>query len=177
MPKENTHLFFARELTNTVLDVEIVAMISRHISHFYLGSVIPDTFYYGNTAKIITVSDSLHGKDGNPTGSIVIEMLDQAKNPADIVFAMGSPFGFSKTVTMGIVSTNRRQLSINGVRYPDLIQTDAVINDGDDGGALINIKGEVIGINMAYFVPSNHFTGIGFALPINDAKPLLNAVK
>jgi S1-C subfamily serine protease len=95
----------------------------------------------------------------------------------DIVFAVGSPFGFSKTVTMGIVSTNRRQLNINGVRYPDMIQTDAAINDGDDGGPLINIKGEVIGINMAYFVPGNHFTGIGFALPINDAKPLLNAVQ
>jgi len=58
-----------------------------------------------------------------------------------------------------------------------MIQTDAAINDGDDGGSLINIKGEVIGINMAYFVPGDHFTGIGFALPINDAKLLLNTIQ
>lgn len=95
----------------------------------------------------------------------------------DLVFAVGSPFGFSKTVTMGIISTHRRQLTIDGVRYPDMIQTDAAINDGDAGGPLINIKGEVVGINVAYFVPGNHFTGIGFALPVNNAMPLLTAIQ
>lgn len=86
----------------------------------------------------------------------------------DIVFAVGSPFGFSRTVTMGIVSSNRRNVDIEGARYPDLIQTDAAINQGNDGGPLINIRGEVIGVNMAYYRPRDRFSGIGFAVPIND---------
>ena len=93
----------------------------------------------------------------------------------DIVLAIGSPFGFARTVTMGIISSNNRQLNINGVRYPDLIQTDASINQGNDGGPLVNVKGEVIGINMACFMPDNHFSGIGFAIPMNDVMAFLNA--
>ena len=86
----------------------------------------------------------------------------------DLVLAIGSPFGFSRTVTMGIVSSNRRKLNINGTKYPDMIQTDAAINEGNDGGPLVNIKGEVIGINLACFMPDSQFSGIGFAIPIND---------
>lgn len=86
----------------------------------------------------------------------------------DIVFAVGSPFGFSRTVTMGIVSSNRRNLNIGGTKYPDMIQTDATINEGNDGGPLVNIRGEVVGVNMAYYRPHNQFSGIGFAVPIND---------
>ena len=93
----------------------------------------------------------------------------------DIVFAIGSPFGFSRTVTMGIVSSNRRQININGAGYPDMIQTDAAINEGNDGGPLINIRGEVIGINMACFMPDNHFSGIGFAIPVGDAIDFIDA--
>jgi len=92
----------------------------------------------------------------------------------DIILAIGSPFGFSRTVTMGIVSSNNRQITISGTKYPDLIQTDAAVNQGNDGGPLVNIKGEVIGINIAYFIPGNQFTGIGFAVPIND---IINFVK
>ncbi len=86
----------------------------------------------------------------------------------DIVFAVGSPFGFSRTVTMGIVSSNRRTLYIGGIKYPDTIQTDATINEGNDGGPLVNIRGEVVGVNMAYYRPHNQFSGIGFAVPINN---------
>jgi S1-C subfamily serine protease len=93
----------------------------------------------------------------------------------DIVLAIGSPFGFARTVTMGIVSSSNRQLDINGIRYPDLIQTDASINQGNDGGPLVNVKGEVVGINMACFMPDNHYSGIGFAIPINDVMAFLNA--
>lgn len=93
----------------------------------------------------------------------------------DIVLAIGSPFGFARTVTLGIVSSNNRQLDINGIRYPDLIQTDASINQGNDGGPLVNVKGEVIGINMACFMPDNHYSGIGFAIPVNDVMAFLNA--
>ena len=93
----------------------------------------------------------------------------------DIVLAIGSPFGFARTVTMGIVSSSNRQLDINGIRYPDLIQPDASINQGNDGGPLVNVKGEVVGINMACFMPDNHYSGIGFAIPINDVMAFLNA--
>jgi serine protease Do len=93
----------------------------------------------------------------------------------DIVLAIGSPFGFARTVTMGIVSSSSRQLDINGIRYPDLIQTDASINQGNDGGPLVNVKGEVIGINMGCFMPDNHYSGIGFAIPVNDVMAFLNA--
>ncbi len=86
----------------------------------------------------------------------------------DIVFAIGSPFGFSRSVTMGIVSSNRRTLNIDGVQYPDTIQTDATINEGNDGGPLVNVRGEVVGVNMAYYRPHNRFSGIGFAVPINN---------
>lgn len=93
----------------------------------------------------------------------------------DLVLAVGSPFGFNQTVTMGIVSSNRRELNINGIRYPDMIQTDAAINEGNDGGPLVNIKGEIVGINMASFMPDNQFSGIGFAIPINDVLGFVNA--
>ena len=93
----------------------------------------------------------------------------------DLVLSIGSPFGFARTVTMGIVSSNRRRLNINGIKYPNMIQTDAAINEGNDGGPLVNIKGEVIGVNMACFMPDNHYSGIGFAVPINDALEFINA--
>ncbi len=93
----------------------------------------------------------------------------------DLVFAIGSPFGFARTVTMGIISSNRRRLVIDGTRYPDMIQTDSAINAGNDGGPLVNIRGEVIGINMACYMPNNNYAGIGFAIPINDALEFINA--
>ncbi|MBF0100851.1 MAG: trypsin-like peptidase domain-containing protein [Desulfobacterales bacterium] len=92
----------------------------------------------------------------------------------DIVFAIGSPFGFSRTVTMGIISSRSRQLNLNGIQYPDMFQTDAAVNQGNDGGPLVDIKGHVIGINMACFMPDNHFTGIGFAIPINHILVFMN---
>lgn len=93
----------------------------------------------------------------------------------DLVLALGSPFGFTRTVTMGIVSSNKRALNIEGIRYPDLIQTDATINEGNDGGPLVNVRGEVVGVNMAVFRPNNQFSGIGFAIPINDVMEFINA--
>ncbi|MBF0483054.1 MAG: trypsin-like peptidase domain-containing protein [Desulfovibrionaceae bacterium] len=91
----------------------------------------------------------------------------------DIIFAVGNPFGFNGTVTMGIVSSNDRKINIGGIRYPDLIQTDAAVNEGNDGGPLVNINGEVIGINMACLMPDHKYSGIGFAAPINSAADLL----
>jgi S1-C subfamily serine protease len=93
----------------------------------------------------------------------------------DIVFAIGSPYGFTRTVTMGIISSNRRDLNIEGVRFPNMIQTDAAINEGNDGGPLINIRGEAIGVNIAGYRPNDQFSGIGFAIPISNVMRFINA--
>lgn len=90
------------------------------------------------------------------------------------VVAIGSPFGLEQTVTTGIVSAKRQALSVEGKTYRDLIQTDAAINRGNSGGPLCDIYGEVIGINTAIYAPTGVFSGIGFAVPINRAKAILD---
>lgn len=90
----------------------------------------------------------------------------------DFVLAIGSPFGLSQSVTFGIVSaTGRRDLELgqDDLRFQDFIQTDAAINPGNSGGPLINLAGEVIGINTAIASSSGGSEGIGFAIPIDMA--------
>ena len=90
----------------------------------------------------------------------------------DFVVAIGSPFGLSHSVSYGIISANHRHdldLGPQGVRYQDFFQTDAAINPGNSGGPLINLKGEVIGINTAIASNSGGSDGIGFSIPINMA--------
>ena len=87
------------------------------------------------------------------------------------VMAIGNPFGLENTVTAGIVSAKGR--FIGQGNYDDFIQTDAAINPGNSGGPLINLKGEVVGINTAIFSRTGGNIGIGFAIPINLAKELL----
>jgi serine protease Do len=88
----------------------------------------------------------------------------------DAVIAMGSPFGLSRSVTSGIISAKgRRDLKLGeqGVRLQDFLQTDAAINPGNSGGPLINMRGEVVGMNTAIVSNSGGFEGIGFSIPIN----------
>ena len=93
----------------------------------------------------------------------------------DVVLAIGNPFGVGQTVTLGIVSaTGRDQLGIN--TYENFIQTDAAINPGNSGGALINAYGEMIGINTAIFSKSGGSQGIGFAIPVNLAKTVMQHI-
>lgn len=90
----------------------------------------------------------------------------------DFVVAIGNPFGLGQTVTSGIVSAlDRSGLGIQG--YEDFIQTDASINPGNSGGALVNLNGELIGINNAIFSQSGGNIGIGFAIPINMAREIM----
>ena len=90
----------------------------------------------------------------------------------DFVVAIGNPFGLGQTVTSGIVSAlSRSGLGIEG--YEDFIQTDASINPGNSGGALVNLNGELIGINTAIFSQSGGNIGIGFAIPINLALDIM----
>ena len=91
----------------------------------------------------------------------------------DYVVAIGNPFGLEQTVTSGIVSAlGRSGLGIEG--FESFIQTDASINPGNSGGALVNLKGELVGINAAIVGPSGGNIGIGFAIPINMAKSIMD---
>ncbi len=89
------------------------------------------------------------------------------------VIAIGDPLGFSGTVTVGTVGGMHRDVETRGIKYQNLIQTDAAINPGSSGGALVNLNGEVIGINaLVYTGPSSGYDkaqGLGFAIPINSA--------
>lgn len=88
----------------------------------------------------------------------------------DHLICIGSPFGFNHSVTWGIVSNLNKQMTIDGVIYKDMIQTDAVINEGNSGGPIIGIDGRVIGISTAIYAPDGTYTGLGFAIPINRVK-------
>jgi Do/DeqQ family serine protease len=90
-----------------------------------------------------------------------------------IVFAVGNPFGLGETVTQGIISAKARSISDS---QRDLFQTDAAINPGNSGGPLVNLRGEIIGINVAIFSPDKEnpgFQGVGFSIPANDVKDAL----
>jgi serine protease Do len=91
------------------------------------------------------------------------------------VMAIGNPFGLDQTVTAGIVSAKWRKLGMGP--YEDFIQTDAAINQGNSGGPLFNTRGEVVGVNSAIFSPSGGNIGIGFAVPINLAKNVVDQLK
>ncbi|HMG54618.1 MAG TPA: trypsin-like peptidase domain-containing protein [Kofleriaceae bacterium] len=90
----------------------------------------------------------------------------------EVVLAIGDPFGVGKSVTMGIVSAKGRG-GMGIEEYEDFIQTDAAINPGNSGGALVNLKGELIGINTAIASKSGGYAGIGFAIPTNMARPIM----
>ncbi len=90
----------------------------------------------------------------------------------DLVLAVGSPFGLSHSITMGIISAKGRRdlkLGTEGVQYQNFFQTDAAINPGNSGGPLVNLRGEVIGVNTAIASNSGGNDGIGFSIPINIA--------
>ncbi len=89
------------------------------------------------------------------------------------VIAIGNPFGLSYTVTMGIVSAKGRS-NVGIVDYENFIQTDAAINPGNSGGPLINLQGQIIGVNTAIFTKSGGYQGIGFAVPVNMAQHIMN---
>lgn len=93
----------------------------------------------------------------------------------DYVVAVGSPFGIEQTVTSGIISGIRKSIVIENMRYDSLFQTDAPINHGSSGGPMVNLSGEVIGINTAIYAPTGVFSGTGFAIPINDCKDFLSS--
>ncbi|MGZ3699712.1 MAG: S1C family serine protease, partial [Bdellovibrionota bacterium] len=94
---------------------------------------------------------------------------------AESVFAVGNPFGLQHTVTLGIVSAKNR--TIGQGPFDNFLQTDASINPGNSGGPLFNLKGEVVGINTMIFSQTGQSSGLGFAIPVNEAKKLLSDLK
>lgn len=93
----------------------------------------------------------------------------------EYVLAVGNPFGLNSTVTLGIVSALGRG-GMGITQYEDFIQTDAAINPGNSGGALVNTRGQLVGINTAIFSQSGGYQGVGFAVPTNLAKPVYDSL-
>ncbi len=116
----------------------------------------------------------LRVKSSKPLPFVQFGDSDKAR-VGDWVVAIGNPFGLGGTVTAGIISARAR--NINAGPYDDFIQTDASINRGNSGGPMFNLDGRVIGINTAIFSPSGGSVGIGFSIPANLAKPVIDQLK
>ena len=156
------------------------------------GYVLTNNHVINNAQKIVvtlkdrrTLKAQLVGTD--PGTDVAVLKIDahnlaelkfgdsDALNVGDFVVAIGNPFGIGQTVTSGIVSAlGRTGLGIEG--YEDFIQTDASINPGNSGGALVNLAGQLIGINTAIIGPSGSSAGIGFAVPSNMVRSVMEQI-
>ncbi|MBF0339071.1 MAG: DegQ family serine endoprotease [Nitrospirae bacterium] len=153
-------------LTNShvVKDVDEIKVILYDKTE-YKGKVI------GTDSKSDLAVIKIEAKD-LPT----IKIGDSSKlKPGEIIIAIGNPFGLNQTVTMGIVSAVGRS-DVGIADYEDFIQIDAAINPGNSGGALVSINGELVGINTAIFSTSGGYQGIGFAIPTNMAKNVMDSL-
>ena len=153
------------------------------------GIVITNNHVIANADDIIVRVDSKEYKakvlGADPYSDIAVLKIESPQNfktvefgnsdksrVGDWVVAIGNPFGLGGTVTSGIISARNRD--INLTRYDDFIQTDASINQGNSGGPLFNMNGDVIGINTAIISPSGASSGIGFAIPANYASTIID---
>jgi serine protease Do len=116
----------------------------------------------------------LRVKTNKPLTAVKFGDSDQTR-VGDWVLAIGNPFGLGGTVTAGILSARGRDISAG--QYDDFLQTDASINRGNSGGPMFNMAGEVIGVNTAIYSPSGGSIGIGFAIPANLARPVIEQLK
>jgi serine protease Do len=113
----------------------------------------------------------------NATDLPALQWGDSSKlRVAEWVLAVGNPYQLNQTVTLGIVSATGRRLGGSLASYEDFIQTDAAINPGNSGGALINARGELVGINTAIYSQSGGYQGIGFAVPSNLARHVMDDI-
>jgi Do/DeqQ family serine protease len=111
------------------------------------------------------------------TGLPVVSFGDsEVVHVGDIVLALGNPMGVGQTVTMGIISAKGRATGLGDGSFEDFLQTDAPINTGNSGGALVNTHGQLIGINSQILSPSGGNIGIGFAIPVNMARAVMDAL-
>lgn len=138
-----------------------------------ITAVLGDGHRYGATlaaadpeADLAVLQVDAPGLAAVPVGN------SDALRVGDYVVAVGNPFGLGQTATLGIVSAlGRTEFGAEG--YEDLIQTDASMNPGNSGGALVNLRGELVGLNSAILGPPGGNAGISFAVPINRAKVIL----
>jgi len=108
------------------------------------------------------------------TGLPTVPVGDSDKvRVGDVVLAFGNPLGLRQTVTSGIISAKGRQTGLSDGSFEDFLQTDAAINQGNSGGALVNVNGELVGINSQILSPSGGSIGIGFAIPSDMAKSVM----
>jgi Do/DeqQ family serine protease len=183
--------FFRRffDLPDLPRQREVLSAGSGVIVDARRGYVLTNSHVLANAAEVqVTLKDRrayparIVGSD--PETDIALLQLDASDLTAvplgdsgrlqvgDVVIAIGNPFGLGQTVTSGIVSAlGRSGLGLEG--YEDFIQTDASINPGNSGGALVNSRGELVGINTAILGPTGSNIGIGFAVPVNMARAVM----
>ena len=153
------------------------------------GYILTNNHVVQKAEKIeVTLSNSKRYKatlvGTDPESDLAVIKIDESGLPfavlgdsdqveqGDWVLALGSPFGLQQTLTAGIVSATGRELRLDSAQYSKFIQTDASINPGNSGGPLVNMRGEVIGINTLIFSQSGSSEGIGFAISSNTAKQI-----
>jgi serine protease Do len=176
------------------LEREVQATGSGVIVDAERGYVLTSNHVIENASNIqVTTKDGQHFKakviGRDPATDIAVVQVQNAANlktlpladsdkleVGDFVVAIGNPFGLGQTVTSGIVSALGRS-GLGIVKgYEDFIQTDAPINPGNSGGALVNLRGELVGINTAILAPGGGNIGIGFAVPINMARRVMEQI-
>jgi len=145
------------------------------------GVLVDSKGYIVTNRHVVEKADRIRVKlDDDPPGVLHDAKVPTAKlgnsesmQVGDWVLAVGSPFGLQATVTAGIVSAKGRNI-VPGRQFQSFIQTDAAINPGNSGGPLVNMAGEVIGINTAILTDTNAYAGVGFALPSNTVANVYN---
>lgn len=157
--------------SGVVIDSSGLIMTNEHVVHD--ATEIMVTFSDNRTCPAVVkgadaVSDIAVIKVSDVDGLVPASLSDSDKlRIGEPVIAVGSPYNFQQTVTFGVISGRGRNLSDQTKDFQDLLQIDAAINPGNSGGPLVNLKGEVVGINTA-IIP--YAQGIGFAIPINTAR-------
>ena len=164
MSLENSYM-----VLNDLLEVLLIAYPSILVILFLIARLIA-----GRSIKpISSIINTSNAITKDNLKAVSFGDSDRAR-VGDWVVAIGNPFGLGGTVTAGIISARNRDISLG--RYDDFIQTDAAINVGNSGGPLFNLKGEVVGINSAILSNSGGSVGIGFAIPSNLAKNVIDQI-
>jgi len=179
-PRDREYRFSQRGLgSGIIIDKEGHILTNYHVVQDVdeIDVILPDKRTFA--AKIVGTDPKtdvavIEIKDAVPHDLSAATLGDSENvHVGDWVVAIGAPFGYTQTVTHGIVSAKGRGDVDVGNNYEDFIQTDAAINPGNSGGPLVNLRGEVIGINTAIATSVGQFSGVGFAIPINMARDVL----
>jgi putative serine protease PepD len=168
--------FIVDERSSVITNNHVVEGATRVTLHLLDGTTVP-----AQVVRTDATNDLAILRATIPAAKRAIVKLgdSDAVKPGEGIAAMGSPFGFEHSITSGIVSAVDREFGASRRRgaITGLIQTDASVNPGNSGGPLFNAAGEVIGVNTMGVGPTSGSVGVNFAVPINTAKKLLEAVK